>query len=81
MFRKKVFVFLIVLFIFPLSLDLFLSADPQNNPIDFMPPPAQIQQTVPPLPEIDTVKERLPALTRKEIISWGFRLAKRHPFL
>lgn len=81
MISKKVLLFLAGLLLFPLSLHLPLIAEPQTPPIDQMPPPAQIQQTLPPLPEIETAKDRLPAPSRREIISWGFRLAKKHPFL
>jgi hypothetical protein len=30
---------------------------------------------------VDPAKENLPPLQRSEVIVWGFRMARKHPFL
>lgn len=81
MFLRRWFFFLICVFLFPVTLNQFLEARPQNRPVDVLPPPSQIQQSIPPPPESEQIKEKLPPLSRREIISWGFRVARKHPFL
>lgn len=78
--RKSLITFLLIL-LCPLSLNIFLEASPQNSPLDTIPPSGQFQQSVIPQPEYQTKTETLPPLKKSEKITWGFRMARKHPFL
>jgi len=78
--RKTLFSFFLII-LCPLSLNVFLNAKPQNRPGEYLPPPSHIQQNMTPLPEIETQKETLQPLNHRDIISWSFRVARKHPFL
>ncbi len=81
MLAKKILVCSLLILLCPLTPGLRLDAHPQNRPIEALPPPVQIQQSVTPPPDSETKKDSLPPLQRSEIVSWGFRVARTHPFL